>query len=455
MSAETPRGPLAGVRILDLSSIVLGPLATLTLAGLGAEVIKIEAPEGDNVREAGSMRVDAQGNEHEKMGHVFMHNNRGKKSVVLDLKKASARQALLTLAKDADVLLSNIRPAAMERLGLGYAALAAINPRLVYVSACGYSARGPYADRPAYDDLIQGATGLPWLLQQSGTGQPMYAPVSLADRVTGLHVAYSISAALFARERDGCGQHIEVSMFESVAHFVLADHMAGRSFASGIHGQRVSTGEAGEGEAGYDRLLSPDRRPYRTADGYLCVLIYNDKHWRAFLNAIGKPELFAQSPLFSSQRKRSRRIREVYAWVAGVMPTRTSEQWKALLDEADIPYQDVNSIEDLLNDPHLNATGFISEEIHPTEGLVRTLGNPTTWSGTPLPPLAPTPRLGEHSIEVLRSAGYSDDEVQQLLDEGAACAPSSSGYAGTAHAASAAAGGAAGTATASAASAAP
>jgi crotonobetainyl-CoA:carnitine CoA-transferase CaiB-like acyl-CoA transferase len=436
MSAENPRGPLAGVRILDLSSIVLGPLATLTLAGLGAEVIKIEAPEGDNVREAGSMRVDPRGDEHEKMGHVFMHNNRGKKSVVLDLKKASAREALLTLAKDADVLLSNIRPAAMDRLGLGYEALAAVNPRLVYVTACGYSARGPYADRPAYDDLIQGATGLPWLMQQYGTGAPMFAPVSLADRVTGLHVAYAISAALFARERNGTGQHIEVSMFESVAHFVLADHLAGRTFAPGAQGERVSTGENGAGEAGYDRLLSPHRRPYRTADGYLCVLIYNDKHWRTFMAAIGQPDLFGDS-LFSSQRNRSRRIREVYAWVAGIMPTRTTEQWKALLDTADIPYQAVNSIEDLLDDPHLNATGFIGEELHPTEGRIRTLGNPTTWSGTPLPPLAPTPRLGEHSVDVLLAAGYTHEKVQRLLDEGAACAPHDAHPATAGHAAAA------------------
>jgi crotonobetainyl-CoA:carnitine CoA-transferase CaiB-like acyl-CoA transferase len=439
MSAETQRGPLAGVRILDLSSIVLGPLATLTLAGLGAEVIKIEAPDGDNVREAGSMRVDAHGTEHEKMGHVFMHNNRGKKSVVLDLKKPSARQALLKLAQHADVLLSNIRPAAMDRLGLGYDALAAVNPRLVYVTACGYSARGPYADRPAYDDLIQGATGLAWLMQQSGAEQPMYAPVSIADRLTGLHVAYSISAALFARERSGQGQHIEVPMFESVAHFVLADHMAGRTFAPGANGEHVSTSVAGEseGEAGYDRLLSVDRRPYQTADGHLCVLIYNDKHWRTFLNAIGKPELFTESPLFSSQRNRSRRIREVYAWVAEVMRTRTSAQWKALLDEADIPYQAVNSIEDLLNDPHLNTTGFLGEETHPTEGRIRTLGNPTTWSGTPLPALGPTPRLGEHSVEVLLSAGYSHDEVRQLLDEGAACAPLDTSHESTASTAAA------------------
>jgi len=403
MSTDNTLGPLSGIRILDLSSIVLGPLATLTLAGLGAEVIKIEAPDGDNVREAGVMRHDESGDEHVKMGHVFMHNNRGKKSIVLDLKRVEARDALLRLVEDADVFLSNVRPAAMKRLGLDYDALASVNPRLIYVTATGYSQRGPYADRPAYDDLIQGATGIPWLMQQYGGGEPVYAPVSLADRVTGLHVAYSISAALFSRERNGLGQQIEVSMFESVAHFVLADHMSGKTF------------RPVEGEAGYDRLLSPDRRPYKTADGYLCVLIYNDKHWREFFRAIGKPEQFSNDIRFCTQRNRSRNIREVYAWVASVMPSRTTAQWQALLDGADIPYQVVNSMDDLLNDPHLNATGFIGEETHPTEGRVCTLGNPTVWSATPLPSLAPAPKLGQHTAELLEGIGYSPEEVDRII----------------------------------------
>jgi crotonobetainyl-CoA:carnitine CoA-transferase CaiB-like acyl-CoA transferase len=406
MPTET-QGPLAGVRILDLTSIVLGPLATLTLAGLGADVIKIEAPEGDNVREAGAMRHDPDGVEHIKMGHVFMHNNRGKRSLVLDLKKPAAREALLRLVKDADVFLSNIRPAAMKRLELDYPALAALNPRLIYVNACGYSARGPYADKPAYDDLIQGAAGVPWLMQQYGAPQPSYAPISLADRVTGLHVAYAVSAALFARERSGVGQEVEVAMFESVAHFVLSDHMAGRTF------------EPQESEAGYDRLLSHDRRPYKTADGYLCVLIYNDKHWRGFFAAIGKPEQFTHDQRFSTQRNRSRNIRAVYAWVAQVMLTRTTAQWQALLDQADIPHQTINSMEDLLADPHLLATGFIGEEQHPTEGRVRTLGNPTTWSATPLQGLSSAPRLGQHSEEILREIDYSDAEIQALVSIGA------------------------------------
>jgi crotonobetainyl-CoA:carnitine CoA-transferase CaiB-like acyl-CoA transferase len=400
-SPNIAAGPLAGVRVLDLSSIVLGPLATLTLAGLGADIIKIEAPDGDNVREAGVMRHEGEG-----MGHVFMHNNRGKRSLVLDLKQPAARAVLLRLSRDADVLLSNIRPAAMKRLGLDYAALQELNPRLVYVNACGFSARGPYADRPAYDDLIQGATAIPWLMQQYGSAKPAYAPVSLADRVTGLHVVYAITAALFARERSGVGQEVEVAMFESVAHFVLSDHLAGRSFVPA------------EGDAGYDRLLSHDRAPYRTKDGYLCVLIYNDKHWRNFFAAIGQPDLFAD-PRFSSQRRRSRNIREVYAWVASVMPERTTAEWQGLLDEADIPHQTLNSIDDLLDDPHLRATGFIGEDEQPGQGRVHTLGNPTSWSGTPLGAMGPAPGLGQHSAEILREAGYSDADLVDLASRGA------------------------------------
>lgn len=398
--SSSSQGPLAGIRILDLTTVVLGPLATLTLAGLGAEVIKVESPEGDNVRNAGVMK-------HPRMGHVFLHGNRGKQSVVLDLKQGTARDALLRLAEDADVLLSNIRPAAMKRLGLDYETLAKCNPGLIYVSACGFSTHGPYADKPAYDDLIQGAVGIPWLMQQYGAPEPCYTPISLADRLTGLHVVYAVSAALFARERTGKGQHVEVSMFESVAHFVLADHMAGRTF------------EPAESDAGYDRLLSPDRRPYKTADGYLCVLIYNDKHWRAFFKAIGKPEQFEHDTRFSSQPNRSRNIRAVYAWVGEIMRTRTTKDWQSLLDAADIPNQTVNSMDSLLDDPHLRETGFIGEEDHPTEGRVRTLGNPTTWSMTPAQTPCYAPRLGEHSAAVLRRAGYTDSQIEQMHETGA------------------------------------
>lgn len=392
--------PLAGVRIVDLSSIVLGPLATLTLAGMGAEVIKVEAPEGDNVRLAGSAR-------HDDMGHVFLHGNRGKQSVVLNLKKQAARDALLRLLADADVFLCNVRPAAMRRLGLGPEALQRVNPRLIQVTACGYGSRGPRADKPAYDDLIQGAVGIPSLMQRYAGGEPGYAPLSLVDRVTGLHVVYAVTAALYARERSGEGQYVEVPMFESVAHFVLADHLAGASFEPPL------------GPAGYDRLLSTHRRPYRTADGHLCVLIYNDKHWRAFFTAIGKPEMFEQDPRFSTQRNRSLNIHEVYGFVASVMPARTTAEWRQLLDAIDIPNQVPATLDELIDDPQLRASGLVGEEWHPTEGRLRALGSPTYWNDTPSPALTPAPRLGQHTGEVLARLGYTSEELRAMADEGA------------------------------------
>jgi crotonobetainyl-CoA:carnitine CoA-transferase CaiB-like acyl-CoA transferase len=392
--------PLAGVRIVDLTSIVLGPLATLTLAGMGAEVIKIEASEGDNVRLAGSAL-------HDDMGHVFLHGNRGKQSVVLNLKKPAAREALLRLVAQADVFLCNVRPAAMQRLGLGPEVLRQSNPRLIQVTACGYGSRGPRADKPAYDDLIQGAVAIPSLMQQYTGGEPAYAPLSLVDRVAGLHVVYAITAALYARERDGEGQYVEVPMFESAAHFVLADHLAGASFEPAL------------GPAGYDRLLSTHRRPYRTADGHLCVLIYNDKHWRAFFSAIGQPEMFEQDPRFSSQRNRSLHIHEVYGFVASVMPTRTTTEWRSLLDGIDVPNQVPATLDELIDDPQLRASGLIGEEQHPTEGRLRTLGSPTYWNDTPSPPLAPAPRLGEHTRQVLGRLGYTPDELDAMAQEGA------------------------------------
>jgi crotonobetainyl-CoA:carnitine CoA-transferase CaiB-like acyl-CoA transferase len=392
--------PLAGVKIIDLTSIVLGPLATLTLAGLGAEIIKIEATEGDNVRLAGSAL-------HDDMGHVFLHGNRGKQSVVLHLKKPAARDALLRLVADADVFLCNVRPAAMRRLGLGPEVLQQANPRLIQVTACGYGSRGPMADKPAYDDLIQGAVGIPSLMQQYTGDAPGYAPLSLVDRVTGLHAVYAITAALYARERSGEGQHVEVPMFESAAHFVLADHLAGATFEPAL------------GPAGYDRLLSTHRRPYRTADGHLCVLIYNDKHWRAFFTAIGRPDMFEQDTRFSTQRKRSLNIHEVYGFVASVMPTRTTAEWRELLDRIDIPNQIPATLDKLINDPQLHASGLVGEEQHPTEGRLRTLGSPTYWNDTPSPPLSPAPRLGEHTRDVLERLGYTANQLQAMAQDGA------------------------------------
>lgn len=394
-------GPLAGAKIIDLTSVVMGPFATQLLAGLGAEVIKVESPAGDNMRHIGPMRNPG-------MGHIFLHANRGKRSVVLDLKQPAARDALLHLVETADVLISNVRPAAMRRLGLDYEAVSARNPRIVYVSCCGYGQRGVNAAKPAYDDLVQGAVGIPWLMQAYGATAPAYVPVVLADRVTGLHAAYAVAAALYARERTGRGQAVEVAMFEAAAQFVLGDHLAGLTFEPPV------------GDAGYARLLTPHRRPYATRDGHLCLLIYNDKQWQNFCAAIGEPERFEGDARFASQTARAAHIDEVYGWLAGVLRTRTTAEWERLLDAADIPHQPMNAPRDLLDDPQLAGTGFIGREAHPTEGPLRTIGTPTAWSGTPPAAPTPAPRFGEHTVEVLREAGCSDREIGRLLASGAA-----------------------------------
>ena len=397
----TASGPLAGTKIVDLTSVVMGPFATQLLAGLGADVIKVESPEGDNIRHIGPMRNPG-------MGHIFLHANRGKRSVVLDLKQPAARDALLRLTDTADVLISNVRPAAMQRLGLDYATVAARNPRIVYVSCCGYGQRGVSAAKRAYDDLVQGAVGIPWLMQAYGSEAPAYVPVVLADRVTGLHAAYAVAAALYARERTGRGQAVEVPMFEATAQFVLGEHLAGLTFDPPL------------GDAGYARLLTPHRRPYATRDGHLCVLIYNDRQWRSFCAAIGEPERFERDARFGSQTARAAHIDEVYGWLAERFRTRTTAEWERLLDAADIPHAPMSSPRDLLDDPQLAGTGFIGREVHPSEGPVRTIGTPTAWSDTPPAAPAPAPRFGEHTVAVLREAGCSEREIERLLASGAA-----------------------------------
>lgn len=390
-------GPLAGVRVLDLTTVILGPFATQILAQLGAEVIKVETPEGDNMRHVGPMR-------HPGMGHIFLHANAGKRSIVLDLKHPEGREAALKLAEGCDVLISNVRPQAMQRLGLDYEAVRARSPRIIHVSCCGFDQEGPDAARPAYDDLIQGATGIPWLMQQYGAPEPAYAPTTLSDRVTGLHAAYAVTAALYAREKTGQGQAIVVPMFEAMAQFVLGDHMAGLTFEPPL------------GDPGYARLLTTHRKPYATADGMLCVLIYNDKHWRSFFAAIGESEGLARDPRFATHGARAAHIDAVYAEVGRILRTRTTAEWQALLDAADVPHMPMHSPADLLANPQLRATGFVSDTVHPTEGPMHALAHPTRWSATP-PVREPVhaPRLGEHTRSLLAQAGYSPEQIGALL----------------------------------------
>lgn len=393
-------GPLAGVKVLDLSAVVMGPFATQILASLGAEVTKLESPEGDTMRHVGPMR-------HAGMGHIFLQANQGKRSIVLDLKQPAGRAAALRLAGHSDVLISNVRPQALARLGLDADSVRAQHPRLIHVCCCGFDQDGPYAARPAYDDLIQGATGVPWLMQAYGGGEPAYAPLTLADRVTGLHAVYAVTAALYAREKTGQGQAIVVPMFEAMTQFVLGDHLAGLAFAPPL------------GDAGYARLLTAHRRPYRTRDGHLCVLIYNDKHWRGFFEAIGEPGRL-RDPRFATHGARAQHIDAVYAEVARLMRQRSTAEWQALLDAADIPNMPMHGPAELLADPHHAATGFVRRVEHPSEGALLTTGVPTRWSGTPpaAQPL-PAPRLGQHSTAVLREAGFTEAEIAALLAGGA------------------------------------
>jgi crotonobetainyl-CoA:carnitine CoA-transferase CaiB-like acyl-CoA transferase len=393
-------GPLHGVRVLDLTTVVMGPYATQILADFGADVIKLEPPGGDVMRYAWPYRNPG-------MGHIFLNANRNKRSIVLDLKQAPARQACLALAKQADILVYNIRPQAMARLKLSYEQLREVNPRIIYVGCFGYSQRGPYAAKAAYDDLIQGAAGIPWLLHRQGAEMPRYAPIIVADRSVGQQVASAVSAALYQREKSGKGQRIDVPMFEHLLQIVLGEHLGGHTF------------EPQHGEAGYARMLAPDRRPYRTKDGYVCTLIYNDKQWRAFFDVIGQPEKL-KDPKFSSQEVRSKHYPEAYAFVAEELKKRSTAEWLEALERADIPVQRMNSIDDIVADPHLAATGYFRTVEHPTEGPIKSMATPSEWSESQPQYRRHAPRLGEHTREVLHEAGLSEQAIESLLSAGAA-----------------------------------
>ena len=396
---DTNQGVLQGVRIVDLTSVVMGPLATQMLGDFGADVIKVESPEGDTTRRVGPMRSPL-------MGWVYLHLNRNKRSLVLDLKQTAARDALLRLARTSDVLVASVRPAALERLGITYAALSAANPRLIWVSLVGFGS-GPYAGRPVYEDLIQGLTSVPSLLVRAGSEEPHYVPVSFNDRMVGVQAALSITLALLHRERTGQGQQIEIPMFETMAQHVLGDHFGGNTF------------EPPMGPPGYLRTLNKQRRPYRTSDGHVCVIIYTDKHWRSFLDLVGKGDLYDSDARLQGIGARTVHANDLYGLIADHMHERSTGQWLADLDAADIPAAPMHTLDSVFDDPHLLATGTISSAEHPTEGPMREVRPPGQWSLTPPLIRSRAPRLGQHSADVLRDAGLSTEEIDRLITEGA------------------------------------
>lgn len=381
---KTGDGPLAGVTILDLTSVFMGPLATACLADLGADVIKVESPEGDVIRSIGPGGQDG-------VGAIFQHLNRNKRSITLDLKAPEDLAILLELAREADVLTYNIRPAAMTRLGLGWDKLHAHNPRLIYVGMFGYSQRGCYAAEPAFDDLIQAASGFAHAVSVATGGPPAYAPVTVADRAVGFYAFGAISAALFARERTGKGQRVDVPMFETMTSFVMGDHMYGHTY------------DPPQAGYGYPRLTAKTRRPYRTKDGYVCCTVYTDAQWRAFLGEAGQGELFDSDPRFKDLGTRTRHIEELYGLVEEILQTRTTQDWRTAMAPHGIPIFPVHDFDSLLEDPHLTDIGFFEACQDARGETLRLMKCPSEWSDG-LPGIRkPAPLKGAHNDEVLTS----------------------------------------------------
>lgn len=380
-TGTAPPGPLAGVKVLDLTTVVMGPAATQILGDLGADVIKVENPGGDIMRAIGPVR-------HEGMGPLFLQFNRNKRSVLLDLKTEDGRAALLALAAQTDVLVSNIRPQALQRLGLDYDTLSALNPRIIFCTAVGYGTDGPGAGKAVYDDLMQAASGISGLFR-AVDGAPRYAPVNLCDRVVGLYLTIAIQGALHHRLVTGEGQAVEVPMFETMAQFVLGDHIGGAAFVPPL------------GPMGYKRLLSRTRGPYRTKDGDLSLVVYTNTQWRAFSVLVGVPDLLDTDPRFLSQETRNQHAEDMGRFIASHLPARTNAEWIELLTRADIPVSPVNAIEDLFDDPHLQAVGLFEEREHPTEGRLKLTRFPVRFSKSPASIRRLAPNLGEHTQEVL------------------------------------------------------
>ena len=395
------RGPLHGVRVVEMSSVVLGPYACQTLGDLGADVIKIEPLDGDTNRRLGPYR------NRPDMASLFLGCNRNKRSVALDLKHADGLRAALRIVESVDVLVHNFRPQAMRRLGLDYDSVRALNADIVYCGAYGYAERGPYGDKGALDDSIQAAAGIAQL-QAMVDGEPRYLPTIVADKTTATMVVQAVLAALFHRQRSGEGQEIEVPMFECMAAWVMTEHLWGRTFEPAI------------GEPGYVRLMAPHRRPYRTLDGrYLAVLPYWDSHWETFCRLAGHPEL-AGDPRFASMRARLGNIDESYRVTREIIATRSRDDWLALLADTNVPVMVVNTLDELIDDPHLEATGFWRQVDHPTEGALRTSAPPIRLSRSPASIRRPAPVLGGDTAEVLSEVGFSAEESAALFAAGAA-----------------------------------
>lgn len=392
-------GPLEGVRIVDLTQAVVGPLATQIMADHGAEVIKVEAKEGDLIRFLAGTSVTP------AMGPKFLHLNRNKRSIVLDLKQPAAHAALLKLIAKADVFMWNVRPAAIARLKLSYEDVRKVNPKIIYCGMFGFGQKGRYRDKPAYDNAIQGLGGLA-ALNHRATGEPRYMPLVVADKVVGLTTVQMIAMALYRRSQTGEGCSIQIPMFENVAKFVLEDHMYLQTFEPPLGG------------TGDQRILDPLGKPAPTKDGFVCLSANTNKQVFALFDAIGLPEL-KDDPRFSSVAGRFTNVAEYFRIRNDKVKLKTTAEWLEVFDHVGVPAMPYNTLEDLLVDPHLQDVGLFEIKEHPTEGKIRNIRPPNEWSCGTRTDWLPAPKIGQQSVEILREAGCSEAEIEQMVATGA------------------------------------
>ena len=391
------KGPLDGVVIIDLSSVVVGPVCSLTLADHGAQVIKIEAPSGDLMRQLGG------GGRNLGMTGKFINFNRNKKSVCIDLKSPAGKDVMLRLISQADIFITNIRPDALDKLGLDWVSLHESNPQLIYCQMLAFGRGGQYFNRPAYDTVIQSSAGVAATFEKS-SGEPRFVPLVMTDHITGLVSAQAIGFALYRRTRVGQGELIEIPMFETAAAFVLREHMGNMTFEPAI------------GPIGDARVLDKNNRPVKTLDGYISISPNTDAQAFAFFEVIGRPEL-KDDPRFSNVASRTKNSEAYYLLRSNSLANKTSAEWIVIFEKHDIPCMRYNSLEDLMIDPHLQEVGFIFEAEHPSEGMIKQLGLTNQFSGGVRTEFLPAPRLGENTLEVMQEFGFTTEEIETAVEQ--------------------------------------
>ncbi len=399
MKTQPNTGILSGYRILDLTAVVLGPYCTQLLGDLGAEVIKIESPEGDIMRHAGPSVSDG-------MGPIYLTINRNKRALTMDLKTDAAKEVLWRLVEDADAIVHNIRAGGMRRLGFDYESVKAVNPEIIYCHAVGYDSEGHYAERPAFDDLVQAASGSAFMLSmQDGSTEPRYFPGLVADKTTGLHAAYAMVAGFLHKERTGKGQFIEVPMMECMVSFTMVENLYGHAFVPP------------QEPIAYTRSINPNRKPYKTKDGYIALMPYSDANWRAILKLGGKPELF-NDPKFSTYKARTVNITALYKELEEIALQRTTADWLQVLTENNVPCMRVHSLKSVLEDPQIHESGLLETREHPTEGGYTAINNPIKFSQTPARIYNDPPLQGQDTDELLGEIGFSEAEIDEMRKNG-------------------------------------